>query len=136
MKMRAAARPPSGGVDQGWAVLSTMISGLVVFGGLGWLLDHWWNTRLMTPTGLVIGMALGIYAVVMRFGRPGESSVTSTPAQKADATTALRAAKLANREKAFHREREVRARVMARPISAEPADGPPSAGTRRETECP
>jgi hypothetical protein len=108
----------------------------VVFGGVGWLLDHWWDTRLMTPTGLVIGMALGIYAVVMRFGRPETTSVTSTSAQKADAATALRAAKLANREKAFHREREVRARVMAAPISAEPADGPPSAGTRRETECP
>lgn len=134
--MRAVARPPSGGVDQGWAVLSTMISGLVVFGGVGWLLDHWWDTRLMTPTGLVIGMALGIYAVVMRFGRSETTSVTSTSAQKADAATTLRTAKLANREKAFHRERAVRARVMASPTPAEPADGPPSAGTRRETECP
>ena len=134
--MRAVARPPSGGVDQGWAVLSTMISGLVVFGGVGWLLDHWWDTRLMMPTGFVIGLALGIYAVVMRFGRPETTGTTRTPAHKAGAATALRAAKLANRDKAFHRERAVRARVMAPPISAEPADGPPSAGTRRETECP
>jgi sugar phosphate permease len=113
-----------------------MISGLVVFGGVGWLLDHWWDTSMMTPTGFVIGLALGIYAVVMRFGRPESAGTTMTPAHKADAATALRAAKLANREKAFNRERAVRARMMAPPIPAEPADGPPSAGTRRETECP
>ena len=70
MKIRPTVRPASKGADEGWAVLSTLISGFVVFGGIGWLLDQWWGTRLMTPIGLVVGMALGIYAVVMQFGRP------------------------------------------------------------------
>ncbi len=132
MKMRAVARPPSRGADQGWAVLSTMISGLVVFGGIGWLLDGWLDSHLWTPVGLVIGMALGIYAVVMRFGRPEAIEVTPASAEKADMATALRAAKAANRQKAFTRARAVAAQMTA----SSPADGQPSAGPRRETECP
>lgn len=50
--------------------MTTLISGFVVWGGIGWLLDLWWGTRLMTPIGLILGMGLGIYAVVARFGRP------------------------------------------------------------------
>ncbi len=130
--MRAVARPPSRGADQGWAVLSTMISGMVVFGGIGWLLDGWLDSRAWTPVGLVVGMALGIYAVVMRFGRPEAIEVTPATAEKADMATALRAAKVANRQKAFTRARAVAAQMTA----SSPADGQPSAGPRRETECP
>ena len=130
--MRALARPPSGGADQGWAVLSTMISGLVVFGGIGWLLDRWWDSHFWTPTGLILGMSLGIYAVVMRFGRPEQVDVTAAAAEKVDMATALRAAKAANRQKAFNRARAVAAQTS----ESSPADGSPSAGIRRETECP
>ncbi len=132
MKMRAVARPPSRGADQGWAVLSTMISGLVVFGGIGWLLDGWLDSRLWAPVGMIVGMALGIYAVVMRFGRPEAIEVTPAAAEKSDMATALRAAKAANRQKAFTRARA----VAAQGIASSPADGQPSAGPRRETECP
>ena len=130
--MRAVARPPSRGADQGWAVLSTMMSGLVVFGGIGFLLDRWFDSRLWTPIGLIFGMSLGIYAVVMRFGRPQTVEPSPVSAQKADMATALRAAKVANRQQAF-----IRARAVAAQMSeASPADGVPSAGMRRETECP
>ncbi len=134
--MRAAARPPSRGADQGLAVLSTMISGMVVFGGIGWLLDRWWDSRLWAPIGLILGISLGIYAIVMRFGRSQNDQQTGPPvsvlsAEKADLATALRAAKAANRHKAFSR-----ARAVAQMTASSPADGPPSAGVRRETECP
>lgn len=135
--MRAAARPPSRGADQGLAVLSTMISGMVVFGGIGWSLDRWWDARLWTPIGLVLGISLGIYAIVMRFGRSQTDQPTGTPvapraAENADLAAALRAAKAANRQQAFSRARAVAAQMTA----SSPADGPPSAGIRRETECP
>ncbi len=130
--MRAVARPPSRGADQGWAVLSTMISGMVVFGGIGWLLDRWWDSHFWTPAGLVLGMSLGIYAVVMRFGRPEPVDVTAAAAEKADMATALRAAKAANRQKAFSRARAVATQTSA----ASPAGEPRAAGSGRETECP
>lgn len=56
------------GTDEGLAVLSTLIGGFVVWGGIGWLLDLWWGTKFLTPVGLIVGMALGIYAVVARNG--------------------------------------------------------------------
>ncbi len=49
-----------------------MLGGIVVWGGVGWLLDHWWGTQFATPIGAVLGVALGVFAVVARYGRdPG-----------------------------------------------------------------
>ena len=58
-----------GGMDQGYRILSIMIAGLVVYGGLGWLLDRWLGTSWWLPIGLVLGVALGVYLVVVRFGK-------------------------------------------------------------------
>ncbi len=58
-----------GGMDQGYRILSIMIAGLVVYGGLGWLLDRWLGTSWWLPIGLVLGVALGVYVVVVRFGK-------------------------------------------------------------------
>ena len=120
------AKPPSPGADEGWAVLGSLISGLVLFGGVGVLLDQWWDTRLLAPIGAVIGLALGIYAVVMRHaGRVGTDGVTneltSSAQNRADAARALREAKTANRM-----------RAMRTTGSTTPA-GVPSSGTRRES---
>lgn len=69
MKKRSGPSPASQGMGEGWAAVSTLIGGFVFWGGVGWLLDHWWGTDFLTPIGVVLGMALGIYAVVMRYGR-------------------------------------------------------------------
>ena len=130
MKIRPTVRPASRGADEGWAVLSTLISGFVVFGGIGWFLDHWWGTRLMTPIGLVVGMALGIYAVVMQFGRPRTKDDVAPASPVMDEAAALRAAKAVNRARAVNRAHA----VPASPAHS-PDDGPPPASTRRETEC-
>ena len=58
-----------GGADQGYRALSILIAGLLVYGGLGWLLDRWLGTSWWLPIGLVLGVALGIYLVVVRFGK-------------------------------------------------------------------
>ncbi len=72
--MKSLLIPPSRshGADEGWAVTTTLIGGFAVWGGLGWVLDRWLETRLFTPIGLIVGMALGIYAVVARFGLAAE----------------------------------------------------------------
>lgn len=129
MKIRPQVKPASKGADEGWAVLSTLISGMVLFGGIGWLLDHWWDTRVMVPVGLVVGITLGIYAVVAQFGRPqtmrtASDEARSRAARSTDAAMALRAEKALNRARASH----------ARTATA-PNDGPPPASIRRETEC-
>jgi F0F1-type ATP synthase assembly protein I len=135
MKMLPQVKPASKGADEGWAVLSTLISGIVIFGGIGWLLDQWWGTRLATPVGLVIGMALGIYAVVAQFGRSGAAQSTEK-APSPGATQAANAAQALRAAKAVNWARRAQATSAAPAVSEQPPnDGPPPASTRRETEC-
>lgn len=56
-------------MDQGLRILSYLLSGLLFYGGLGWLADRWLSTTWCLPVGLIIGMILGIYLVVKRYGR-------------------------------------------------------------------
>jgi F0F1-type ATP synthase assembly protein I len=60
-----------------------MISGMAVWGGAGWLLDRWLDTRVFLPVGIILGMAAAIYIVVARYGAvpppSGESGTSTTP---------------------------------------------------------
>ena len=62
------AAPSGSGAETGWAVTGTLISGMAVWGGAGWLLDQWLDTRVFFPVGIILGMAVAIYLVVARFG--------------------------------------------------------------------
>lgn len=57
------------GMEQGMRVLSYLIAGLVFYGALGWLGDHLLGTAFLFPLGMVLGMGLGVYAVIAKFGR-------------------------------------------------------------------
>jgi ATP synthase protein I len=50
-----------------WTVLSYVITGPLLYGGLGYLLDRWLGTRFLVAVGLVGGMALAIYLVTVRY---------------------------------------------------------------------
>jgi F0F1-type ATP synthase assembly protein I len=63
------AEPASRPVDP-MALISYLISGIVVYGGLGWVLDRWLGfASLFFPIGLVVGVAAGGYLGYMRFLR-------------------------------------------------------------------
>lgn len=51
-----------------WNVVSYLISGPVVFGALGWLLDRWLHTGFLLPAGILVGMATSLYYVWFRYG--------------------------------------------------------------------
>lgn len=57
----------AGGVNAGWTVLATLISGMLVWGALGWLVDRWLDTEFALPIGLVLGAIGGIVLVVWRY---------------------------------------------------------------------
>ena len=59
------------GMGIGWAVVSTLIGGIVVWGGLGYLADRLFgiNPRILTAVGIVLGAGAGIYLVYLRFGK-------------------------------------------------------------------
>jgi F0F1-type ATP synthase assembly protein I len=71
---KAVAYGGSQGMNQGMQVLSYLISGVVLYGGLGWLGDHVLGTGFLLPVGIILGAGFGIYLVVKRFGATGASA--------------------------------------------------------------
>jgi F0F1-type ATP synthase assembly protein I len=61
--------PDSSDASQGWAVLGTLLAGICVWGGVGWLLDLWWGTEFVKAIGVIVGATASVYYVTMRFGR-------------------------------------------------------------------
>ena len=59
----------SDGMDLGLRVLSYLIAGVLVYGLLGWLGDHYLGTKFLLPIGIVVGAAFGVYVIIRRFGR-------------------------------------------------------------------
>ncbi len=71
--------PVAGGPNRGedwqasgaaWNVIATLLSGMLVFGGIGLLLDFWLDFHwLFLPIGLLAGTAGGLYVIYLRYGR-------------------------------------------------------------------
>ena len=58
------------GMGTGWAITSTMLAGILVWGGVGFLVDTLvWSSRALTGLGIVLGAAAGGYIVYLRYGR-------------------------------------------------------------------
>ncbi|MGY2084625.1 AtpZ/AtpI family protein [Blastococcus sp. SYSU DS0539] len=69
-RSRPAASPArqGSGAETGYAVIGTMLSGMAVWGGAGWLLDRWLDTTVFVPVGIIFGISVAIYLVVVRYG--------------------------------------------------------------------
>ncbi|TMK82076.1 MAG: hypothetical protein E6G47_01470 [Actinobacteria bacterium] len=60
-------------MSTGWTISAYLLSGILVWGGVGWLIDHLVGTpKVFTAIGMVLGAGLGVYLVYIRYGR-GES---------------------------------------------------------------
>lgn len=82
-----AGREPQG-MNQGMQVLSYLVSGVLLYGGLGWLGDHYLGTGFLLPVGIVLGAGFGIYLVVKRFGAEARGAgVPPDGAAQQDSTT-------------------------------------------------
>jgi ATP synthase protein I len=59
------------GLSSGWVITGEMLAALLVWGGVGYLIDWlvWGEDRVFTPIGMVLGAVLGIYLLWLRFGR-------------------------------------------------------------------
>ncbi|MFA1551512.1 hypothetical protein [Actinomadura chokoriensis] len=55
--------------DVAWSVPSYLLSGMIIWGGIGWLLSKWTHQTWLIPVGLVIGVGLAVYLVYLKFGR-------------------------------------------------------------------
>ncbi|MEU0479918.1 hypothetical protein ABZ260_12155 [Streptosporangium sp. NPDC006013] len=65
-------RPESDGRDfanAAWSVPSYILSGIILYGGGGWLLSRWTGVAVFTPIGVIVGAVLAIYLVYRKYGR-------------------------------------------------------------------
>lgn len=51
--------------------MSYLVTGVGLYGLVGWLLDRWLETSFCLPTGIIVGAALGLYLTYKRF-QPGD----------------------------------------------------------------
>lgn len=58
----------SGTSGDGYTALAYLITGIGLYGGLGWLGDQWLGTRFLLPIGLILGGGLAIFLIARRFG--------------------------------------------------------------------
>jgi|SRR5437762_9807980 len=75
---RSMARQPTpgdpgnlwGGMSTGIQITAYLLAGLLVWGGVGYLIDWAAGTgKVFTAIGMIVGAAAGIYVVYLRYGR-------------------------------------------------------------------
>jgi len=52
-----------------WTIFGYMLSGLHIWGGIGYALVRWLETRFFLLGGLLLGMGSALYLIWLRFGR-------------------------------------------------------------------
>ncbi|MEA5155224.1 hypothetical protein [Raineyella sp.] len=58
-------------------ILSYLASGLILYGGLGWLGDKFLGTSFLLPLGLIIGLVLAMFMIIRRYNHdPGDKPPT------------------------------------------------------------
>jgi F0F1-type ATP synthase assembly protein I len=59
-----------GGMSTGITISTTLLAGLFVWGGVGWLVDHLAGTgKVFTAIGILLGAALGVYLIYIKYGK-------------------------------------------------------------------
>ena len=52
-----------------WSAMSSIVSGVLLWGLIGWGVSAWLGSRAWIGAGLVIGGVLGVLLVYLRYGR-------------------------------------------------------------------
>ncbi|KUP96225.1 AtpZ/AtpI family protein [Thermobifida cellulosilytica] len=64
---RNSPQETSGASVDGITIVSLLVSGMIVWGGVGWLLDRLTDHRaLFLPIGILLGLGLALYMVFAR----------------------------------------------------------------------
>ncbi|WP_344654318.1 hypothetical protein [Cryptosporangium japonicum] len=98
-----------------WHVVSYLISGVTIWGLIGWAAARWLDIPALVGVGFIIGGVLGIWLTYIRYGRPQSGSSISMPPAQPDLP---------------------RASAQPSKQSAQRPSGPPSSDTTAEEEKP
>ncbi len=80
----AQQKPPTGATPEApqgdpWHAFGALVSGVVVYGLLGWALDRWLGTSFLAVVGIFVGVLLGLFMTWARFRPPKEPSQDAKP---------------------------------------------------------
>jgi ATP synthase protein I len=53
----------------GWRILSYLLGGMILYGGIGWLVGHWTGITILFPLGMILGIGLSIALIIFRVTR-------------------------------------------------------------------
>ena len=56
-------------MGSGWTVFSYLISGLLAYGGIGWVIGHFTHISLLFPIGMLVGLAISTGWIVYKYGK-------------------------------------------------------------------
>lgn len=73
------------GMAKGMSILSYLVGGIVVYGGLGMLGAHFLHWSFLVPVGIFVGIGLSLYLVVVRYGDLGSATTDALVAKKSAA---------------------------------------------------
>ena len=69
MSQNEDPKPTPNTSGDGWRVLSYLIGGVVVYGGIGFGLDRLFGTQFLVGVGIVLGAGLTILMLHFRYGK-------------------------------------------------------------------
>ncbi len=72
------------GLGVGWTVSGYMVSGILAYGLIGWLIGRAVHVSLLLPVGMLVGLAISTGFIIYRYGVQGAVTQpqTSAKAQK------------------------------------------------------
>jgi ATP synthase protein I len=62
-------KTPSEPKGDPWHAFGYIVSGVFVYGLIGWVLDRWLGTTFLVAIGILIGAGFGLYMTFARFNR-------------------------------------------------------------------
>jgi ATP synthase protein I len=70
----SSAPDPDSPKGDPWHAFGYLVSGVAIYGFLGWLADRWLGTSFLVPVGILVGAGLGLYLTFVRFNRGQDQS--------------------------------------------------------------
>lgn len=55
--------------NDAWGAMGLVMSGVLVWGGVGYLVSEWLHHTIFVMVGLLVGMGVALYGVWFRYGR-------------------------------------------------------------------
>jgi ATP synthase protein I len=68
----SSAPDPDSPKGDPWHAFGYLVSGVAIYGFLGWLADRWLGTSFLVVVGILIGAGLGLYLTFVRFRPDGD----------------------------------------------------------------